>query len=572
MRPRRAIAAIAAGAAALLMLSACAGLPTTGDVSVGLELGESPDDLDFLPLASGPARDAGPTEIVEGFMEAAITPADNWQIARSFLTAEFSTAWRPSAGVSIDASAAERTVTSSVDEEAEDVADGETAEVVVLLDQIASVDESGAYSEKLGAANLAFVVARTEGQWRIAEAPDGVVIDESRFSRVYDHYALQYFDHTWTRLVPDVRWFPRRDGTATTITRALINGMPSAWLEPAVQSAFPADVQLTRDAVPISAELVADVELNGAAAGLDQQTLARMRTQLQQTLIQAGVRVTQVRFSVEGRALEAGVVKLADDQADAGTVALMAGAFGTVVGDDVVPIEGVSEEILAIPQPVTAIDVAADDSAAAVQLADGRVFLAGGGRLDELDARAALVKPSMDPQGFTWSVPSNDPRALTAWGGDVAPHQIAGAWPDASSISHLRVSVDGARVAAVITVGGQRWVVVAAVIRDDAGVPVELGRVQPLTRLRGDAAGLVWIGGDRLGILADVENPQVLTQIVGGTGTAEAAPTGAVSIAGSRTAAGVRVRGADGAVFARSGTAWQESLTGVLVLATRAGH
>jgi len=60
--------------------------------------------------------------------------------------------------------------------------------------------------------------------------------------------------------------------------------------------------------------------------------------------------------------------------------------------------------------------------------------------------------------------------------------------------------------------------------------------------------------------------------VVGGPGETEVGPTGAVSIAGARAATGLRVLGAEGAVFARTGSAWSESVTGVSLLATRAGH
>lgn len=569
-RAGRALRAVAIVAAAAL-LSACTGLPTTGDVQSGLALGASPEDPDFLPLASGPAEGAGPTAIVEGFMEAAITPADNWDTARKFLTPELATTWRPSTGVSIDVSAASRSFVSNLDEESE-YEDGVTADVRVRFDQVASVDATGAYSEEFSASNSSFVVTLVDGQWRISEAPNGVVIDESRFARVYDHYALQYYDQTWERLVPDVRWFPRRATIATTITQSLIGGAPSPWLDPAVQSAFPPDVQLARDAVPIDADQVADIALSRAAASLDPTTLARMRTQLQSTLVAAGLQISQVRFSVDGRALDAGVVKLAEDPADNGSIVLRDGEFGAVVGSEVAPIPGVTDEILAITQPILAIDVAMDGSHAAVQLRDGRVYVAGDGRFDELDPRGALVRPSMDPFDFTWSVPSNAPKALQAIGSDVVAHDVGSAWPEASQVSAVRVSADGARVAAVVVVGGERWLVVSSVIRDERGIPTELGETERLRQLDGSVAGLVWLGPDRLGLLMDVEDRVVLTQIVGGPGSSESAPTGAVSIAGSSVATGVRVLGADGAVFARTGSAWSESTDGVRILATRSGH
>jgi hypothetical protein len=564
----RTAAAIAVSA---LALTGCTGLPTSGDVNVGLELGESPDDTDFLPLASGPAPGADPQEIVEGFMEAAITPADNWEIARRFLTPEMQRSWRPATGVAVDVSALDRTVASSLGEE--ESQEAESADVQVLLDQVASVDESGEYTPSPGPSNLAFGLERDDdGEWRISQAPDGIVIDQERFSTVFEGYPLQYFDSTWSRLVPDVRWFPLRASIATTVAQALIGGTPSEWLEPAVQSAFPADVRLAQDAVPINSAQVAEVALTRAAATLDQTTLGRMRTQLQETLRAAGVRITQVRFTVDGRALDAPVVDLVDPAPETGSLVLADGAFGTVVGDEISPVEGISEEILGIAEPIATIDVAADDSRAAVQLTDGRVYHVADGRLDQLGTGASLVPPSLDPYGYTWTVPSTDPSTLQAWAPDVTPHQVVGAWPNASTVLRMRASGDGARLAAVIAVGGQQWIVVAAIVRDESGVPVELGPLRQLAQIEGEVEGLAWVGDYRLSVLADPDSPDVLTQMVGGVGFVETAPSGAASLAGAPTVTGVRIRGNDGTLFAHAGSAWREVATGIRVLATRAGQ
>jgi len=557
-------------ALAALLLPACAGLPTSGDVSAGLRLGESSQGVDILPVASGPIKGAGPEEIVEGFLEAGITTSDNWATAREFLAPALQRTWRPAAGVSIDVGPETRTITSTVP--ADQVDEADSAEVQVLLDLLASVDEPGAYSEALGASNVPFTLKRMDdGEWRITEALDGIVIDEPRFSKVFEGYPLQYFDINWSRLVPDMRWFPRRQSPATTVTQALIGGTPSDWLDPAVQNAFPADVQLAQDAVPIVGQ-VAEVALTRPALGLDQTTLSRMRTQLQATLRAAGVAVTQVRFNVDGRTLDAGVVDVVEPSSEIGTLVLQNGAFGRIVGDEISPIEGISADITAISEPVVSIDVAADDSRAALQLSDQHVYLVGDGSPVELDAREGLIEPSLDPYGYTWSVPERAPAALQAWGSDVVEHPVANAWPTASAISDLRVSADGARVAAVITVGKQVWVVVAGVVRDSSGVPIELGDVKQLIQLTEPAIALVWLGTDRLGVLVDPGSPRLITQMVGGPGTAEAAPSEAVSAAGARTAVGVRILGANGELFAHAGSAWRVVASDVSVLATRVGE
>ncbi len=64
------------------------------------------------------------------------------------------------------------------------------------------------------------------------------------------------------------------------------------------------------------------------ASGLDAATLARMRTQQQATLRGAGVAVTQVRFTVDGRDLGAGVADVVEPSAEVGTLVLQNGAFG----------------------------------------------------------------------------------------------------------------------------------------------------------------------------------------------------------------------------------------------------
>lgn len=569
---RRALSALAA-ATALLVLTACSGLPTSGDVSTGNALGESPDDPDILFLASGPIDGSGPQTIVEDFIEAAITPADNWLVAQSFLTPDFRTDWTPSAGVLVDESAGSRTFTGGLDdEEADESEDGASVEIDVKIDQLASVDETGAYSEAVGSTTLPFVVTKTDGQWRISKAPDGIVIDRSRFQRVYDDYPLQYFDQSWSRLVPDVRWLPRRTTIATSITQSLIEGDPSPWLAPAVQSAFPADVSLARDAVPIGPDLIADVALSDAALSLDQTTLARMRTQLQVTLEAAGVHVSQVRFSVDGSVLSAGVVKLVEDTADTSSIVLKDGVFGTIVGNEIRAIEGISAEIVDAAQPVLSVDVAADETRAAVQLADGHVYLAGDGRLAELDTRTGLVKPSLDPYGYTWSVPSGTPGQVVAWRADGTRHDVIGGWPEAAGVSGIRVSADGARIAAIEMIGGERWLSVAAIVRDAAGVPTELGEPKLVTQLAGTSSSVVWLGADRLGVLLAQDGAKVLTQIVGGPGSIEAAPTAAVALAGARSSASLRVLSSTGSLYSRSGSAWRESTTGVVLLATRAGH
>lgn len=568
-RGRRSIAVIAV-AAFIAVLTACTSLPTSGEANAGLALDSADIDPDINQIAARPLEGASPEQIVEGFLDAALTPDNGWSIAREFLSPELAATWRPSAGVSIDSSAADREFTADLDG-VEDSA--EAGDVRVVLDQVARLDDNGAYSELPGEASVAaFEVARNDdGEWRITKADNGIFLDAEAFTQVYRRYALEYYDRTWSHLVPDLRWYPRRQTIATTLTQALLNGEPSEWLSPGVRSAFPGDASLALDSVPISPEKVATVELTSVAAGLDETQLARMRTQLEATLRPAGV--TEVRLTVNGRDLDAGRATVETGRSESNPVLLTESEFGAFVGDEIVPYDGISSEIEEIAPTVRAVDVAADDSRAAMQLEDGLVYTIADGRVDQLDGRPGLVKPSMDPYGFTWSVPKDSPEALTAWQSDVTPVEIAGAFPEASSIAAIRVAPDGVRLAAVIARGGQHWLVLAAIVRDEDQVPTGIGPVQLVAQIDGAALGMSWIGEDAVGILVESEEARIaLTQAVGGPGVVAAAPAGAVALSGGRSPAAVRILDEQGVMFAQRGTTWQVGLSDVLVLGTHAGQ
>src|SRR5690606_28205339 len=101
MRTARSLKTLAIATLAFV-LTACAGLPTSGPVGIEPLAGNTDTDPQITERASGPIAGAGPEAIVAGFIEAAITPADNWAIAKQFLTPELADSWRPGVGVTID--------------------------------------------------------------------------------------------------------------------------------------------------------------------------------------------------------------------------------------------------------------------------------------------------------------------------------------------------------------------------------------------------------------------------------------------------------------------------------------
>jgi len=571
MRRLRRIRLIAVAAVGLL-LAGCAGLPTSGPPNPGLAIGEEGVLPVLTPIARGPQPGDSPQQIVEGFLDASMTPTGNWEIAQEFLTDDFRAVWKPGASVTIDAPVPTRMFDSSIEGEEETAT---TAEVHAQFRQVASVDANGAYSaDAPSLAKATYQLRRTtDGEWRISKANDGIVLDAETFPQVYQKYSLKYFDTDWKHLVPDVRWFPNRPALATTIARALIAGPPSEWLAPAVRSAFSAEMSLAGDAVTVdSSTQVASVALSRAALSASSTDLSRMRTQLEASL--AGAGVSQVRFTVDGAPLEAGTVSVDGTIVDPGVLVLDDESFGrTGSGDALVPVGGLTAQIAKIADPIRAVDVSLDAALAAVQLRDGTVVAVRPGETVPLDRRGGLIEPSLDPFGFTWSVPREHPERLQAWSASGDVHEIAGAWPGADSVSQLRVSADGARVAAVVSTAGERRVVVAAVVRGEESQPVELGEVREIGRFDGPGQGLAWIGADTLAVLSSAPEPTLTSYVVGGPASSSPAPPeGAVALAGAKTPTGLRVLTSDGAVYAQRGASWQVAVQDVLVLGTRAGY
>jgi hypothetical protein len=233
---------------------------------------------------------------------------------------------------------------------------------------------------------------------------------------------------------------------------------------------------------------------------------------------------------------------------------------------------GLTAQLAKITDPIRAVDVSQDATLAAVQLRDGRVFAVSPGDTVQLPVANTVIEPSLDPFGFTWTVSRSHPDALEAWSTRAEKHLIAKAWVGAESISQLRVSADGARVAAVVTTGGQRRVIVAAVLRGDDSVPTELGQGYEIGRLDAPAQGLAWVGSDSLAVLTSAPEPVLTTFVVGGPESSTSAPEDAVAVAGAKTSTGLRVLSSDGAVYAQRGSSWQRSIQDVLVLGTRAGY
>jgi hypothetical protein len=545
-------------------LTGCTGLPTSGEVTAGLVPGAAPEEPDtqFFPLA--PTAGATPEQIVTGFIEAALSPVDGWETARLFLSRDLAATWRPEAGVTVDAADARRT---QVDEE--------TGLVTLTVAPTATVDEHGTYTTSAsGSVDLQFRVAqREDGEWRIVEAPDGIVLDRQNFPVVFNPHPLAYFDPTWRFLVPDVRWFPTSGNTATSIVRELVDGAPSPWLAGSVASAFAQDIDLQTDAVPVDTDQVAHVELNSVAAGADATALGRMLAQLDASLANTGVQSVRLTTGSDTRPVDVEPVPVSQTRPDSRALVLREDEFGFLSGSELTPIDGLSPTLLDIPADIEAISVSPDQQVAAVKLGTGLVSrVTSDGNVDTVDERGGQIEPLIDPFGYVWTVVGRSPGEVTAWNADLEPFAIEGAWPEADAVRAWAMSRDGSRIAALVTTGGQHLAVVASVRRDRSGNPAGLGPAMRVTELAQAGVAVAWIEDARIGVVtSDGETWRVVEQQIGGPAEVSDAPAGTASIAFGTQDSSVRLLTEEGVMYMRRGSSWQQTGADVQVLATQMG-
>jgi hypothetical protein len=567
----KAVWRVAVAALAVASLAGCADIPTTGTVGSGVTIAQNAQDftLDYIP--QGPTAGATPGEILRGFIEAASSPRDDYAVARKYLTTGLQRSWNADDSVTIEGGQDYRRMSENGWE--------------LSVTPVAQVDSTGAYHEadSKKPVLLQYRLVKDHGQWRISQAPNGVVLDMPTFDTVFTARPLYFFSPDFAFAVPDLRWFPARVSTPTRIVRALLAG-PSKWLSGGgVVTAFPQGTKLAVDAVPTNNGRAA-VNLNDAAGGADRLSLERMKYQLQRSLLD-GVTVGSVQVLINGRIqpdipdLGAASLPISDPQVDPRPMIEKHGAFGFSNGEGVAQIPGLSHAVSALGP--RAVCVSADQHSAAVLTGDGVYFVRDAGDAMRVDTRRGLLAPTLDPRGYVWSVPENAPGHITVTstqGKTEGKHtSVRAAWTGVSTIRSLQVSRDGTRALAVLGVGSRTLLVVAAVIRDKSGVPTSLG--QPLTLTTGPGAVLsaTWVDELTVASLSEVAgsgkikaSTEVTTQVIGGQSQSEAGPAQARTIVGGAAPA-LWVRTANGSLQTVSGTGWQERATGVQVLAIQQG-
>lgn len=534
----------------VLLLTGCVSVPFAGGVDPGGPIeGDVDVDFDFLP--SGPSAGATQEEILRGFLAATTAAQDNYRIARSYLTNDVADVWNPYDSTLVRA---REGIIDRIDD----------AALSYSVPIVAAVDSVGRYSVSDSTASQtlpAFRFVQEEGEWRIAELGDGILISQQAFPSAFSQHTIYYWDSAFRNLVPDLRWFPTRSEVATRIVRAVLEP-PTSWLgQGATVSAIPEGTELALAPVSIDAG-IAQIDLTSEILSLSERERQRVRLQLAASL-RAVSGVVGVVLSVDQNLVAipewTGGAPDVVPQVDPRVLLRTDDGFGFATGGELEPLGALSTRVVDLD--ATAVALAPTRTLAAALTPDGVwAVSASDAEPVQLDSRPGLIAPSIDGYQFVWSAPANNPAGLRATELDGTVHAVEGGLPEGSRLASLAVSRDDTRLLLMLDGSGGPRLVVAAIVRDEtSGVPVRLGELRELP-LNGDAAiGAAWVDEVRV---ASITRSDELTLVelheIGGRSRPLGLPRDAVQIVGGNGGVdGIRVLGADGIVFEPRGSGWQ---------------
>ena len=523
--------ALSLAVACALVLAGCSSLPSSGPVT-SFER-DIPDAESLVLKGYGPVAGSAPDILVRDFLRASAAGlSDDFQVARSYLTDRAKAAWRPESQVQIYSDDQTPLVTG----------DGNTVSVSVGVGAVVTPD--GSYEGQATAAKTTLeykLTSNAQGQWRIDELPDGVLLSQSSFHAVYTQVSVYFLAPDYRALVPDRRWYPLRR-LESHLMQALIEG-PSSDIAPAVVSAIPEGARLPLQQVSVTAG-TADVELEGEyLVSPDQQEA--LKWQVTSTLAQVPgvteVRVNNNGMSLDDVAIPPGPTWAMDKRvgfSKAGLV-LRDRSFTTVV----VP---ASEQ----PGAHSASVGPVDSSPLAFINADKLFAVRPGSKPVQILAGEGISRPSIDRLDWIWTVVGNEVVATNPTGDDSV--RIASPWQDGRSLQSISISPDGARALLHRDDDGSGSAWMAAVKRNAQGKPAGIDVPR---RVELDAATVVdmsWAGNTSALILQQANGAgKVTISSLGSVRESLDAPADAIRISGGATPQAVLLDTKNEVVYSR---------------------
>ena len=300
--PRRRTAGVALALLACLGSAGCVGLPVSGPVveTAPTEVLEEPEAaaIDAVPPQPG----ASALAIVDGFLAAMTAYPVQTSVARQFLAQEAQTSWNPDEATITYADVTTPSATG--------------AGVSVTLSDPETLDAQGGWQGPLPEDErvLAFQMVIEDGQYRIREAPDALIVPASWFAQRFRQVSLYFFDRTAQILVPEPVFVPRGEQLATTLIDGLLAG-PGEDLVGIARSFLPPGLSVGLS-VPVTDDGVAEISLVGEAGTQNPEVVEKILAQLTWTLRQEpSIRAVRLAVGDEQVRLPGGVSDYGVDDA-----------------------------------------------------------------------------------------------------------------------------------------------------------------------------------------------------------------------------------------------------------------
>jgi hypothetical protein len=441
---------------------------------------------------------------------------------------------------------------------------------------VGQVDQRGIFTVSGEEVTSEYTVTEVDGEWRIADPPDGLVILEPDFARIYDEVDLFFVDPTRTRLVPDPRYLITGEAQPTALVERLFEG-PSPALRTAVRN--PLGGQSLRRAVTVDGA-TATVDFD-ALADDPEQVPVELFAQLVWTLDQAQIR--SVLVLVEGERVQIDGVpaqQTVDDWAS--------------YDPDAVPVDGVGHYLDGgilrtvtegdpVPGPAGAGDYRLTSATAAADARTGALSFLVGVTAPRGGTTSLLAGPygeTLAPvlTGGSLTEPTVAATRTEAWvvreGTDVV-RVLPGAAPatvEAPTLAQLgnaealQLSPDGVRAAVVVDRPGGPRLYVGTIVRAEEGA-VALRDLREVTPALTGVSDVAWRDSSHLIVLAEdaAEDRTVPYEVgVDGWGLDEVGTAGLPGEPVSVGAAPTRqpLVSADGTIWELNGSRWDTLISG----------
>jgi hypothetical protein len=549
----------------LLALSACSTVPmSSSTVQITQAPARPAEVVGIEPLP--PEPEATPEEIVRSFIDAAASVRPGHPVAREYLAPEAAGAWSDEAGITV-VSPDYAAVTT------------ETGAVEVTANLVGTIDERGVFTVgNTGLFTRQFSLEQVADEWRITDPPDGLIILEPDFQRLYEEAAAYFIDPTGQRVVPDPRYLITGEALPTALVQRLLDG-PSAALAAGVDN--PLSGVQRRSAVTLDGQ-TAIVDLTGLPAE-PSPMLSEVSAQLVWTLTQLrSVTIRSVEVRIEGEPID--VDDVPDEQTrdhwtglDPEAVPLetvghylQAGALHTVTTGEPTP-GPAGTGVYGLTDAAVSIDDASGDLSFLVGVradAGGATLLAGpyAGDLAPVLNAARLSSPTVaTTRSEAWVVRDGTSVVRVQAGG--SPQAVtAPTLPGLGMTEVLRLSPDGVRAALVVEGPGGRSLYIGTVVRAEDG-SVALRDFRAITPELSRVVDVAWRdGGSLLVLAADPGEDRIVPYAVGvdGWDLGEIPTAGLPSQPGSIAAAPARqpLVNAGGTIWQLAGGTWVTLLRG----------